>query len=301
MWVCPKCHSTNNASEGRKPWSEDWLCQQCGAGIEYRDGVACLAPELIDSLSGFDPKFFDILVKYEETSFWFVNRAALITSLLARYFPHAAEFLEIGCGSGSVLMAIRKALPRINLTGSELHPSGLAYARKRFADEVALLQMDARNIPARSHFDVVGAFDVLEHIAEDEAVMEQMHAALKPSGGIIVSVPQHRWLWSPADDAAYHERRYARGEMERKLEVAGFRILHSTSFNSLLLPLMIASRRMMIVRERRGTKLDALSEFQMSGWLNRLLSSVLRIEVGLTKAGINWPIGGSRIVVAQKI
>ncbi|WP_245439899.1 class I SAM-dependent methyltransferase [Microvirga aerophila] len=251
-------------------------------------------------MSGFDPQFFDILVKYEETSFWFVNRAALITALLARYFPHAAELLEIGCGTGSVLMAIRKAMPRVNLTGSELHPSGLIYARERLADGATLLQMDARDIIARSQFDVIGAFDVLEHIAEDEAVMRQMHVALKPSGGVIVSVPQHRWLWSPADDVAFHERRYPRGEMERKLEAAGFRILHSTSFNSLLLPLMIASRQMMILRERRGIKRDALSEFQMSGWLNRVLSSVLRIEVGLTKAGIHWPVGGSRVVVAQK-
>jgi 2-polyprenyl-3-methyl-5-hydroxy-6-metoxy-1,4-benzoquinol methylase len=263
--------------------------------------VACLAPELIDSLSGFDPKFFDILVRYEETSFWFVNRAALITSLLAKYFPHATELLEIGCGTGSVMMAVRKAMPRMNLTGSELHPSGLVYARKRLGDGTTLLQIDARNIPARSQFDVIGAFDVLEHIAEDEAVMAQMHAALKPSGGVIVSVPQHRWLWSPADDAAYHERRYGRGEMEKKLEGAGFRILDSTSFNSLLLPLMLASRQMMIVRGRWGQKHDVLSEFQMSGWLNRALSSILRIEVGLAKAGIRWPVGGSRVVVAQKV
>jgi hypothetical protein len=131
--------------------------------------------------------------------------------------------------------------------------------------------------------------------------MAQMHMALKPAGGVIVAVPQHPWLWSPADDAAFHQRRYARGEMEQKLTKAGFRVLHSTSFNSLLLPLMIASRQVMLMRARRGAQLDPLAEFQMSGWLNRVLSYALAVEVGFTKAGVRWPLGGSRFVVAQKV
>jgi SAM-dependent methyltransferase len=175
----------------------------------------------------------------------------------------------------------------------------MGFARRRLGDGVTLVQMDARRIPAREEFDVTGAFNVDEHIREDEAVLAEIRAALKPAGGAIISVPQHPWLWSPADDAALHQRRYARGELEAKLERAGLRILHSTSFNTLLLPLMLASRTLMNLRARR-TKPDALAEFNIALSLNRALSAVLRLEVELISAGMRWPLGGSRFVVAQR-
>ena len=114
-----------------------------------------------------------------------------------------------------------------------------------------------------------------------------------------MSVPQHPWLWSQSDDAAHHVRRYRRGELERKLAKtsSGFRILRSTSFTSLLLPIMTASRLV----PRRRSQMDPLAELQVSGWLNRAFSSVLRVEVELTKCGVDWPFGGSRVIVAQRL
>jgi 2-polyprenyl-3-methyl-5-hydroxy-6-metoxy-1,4-benzoquinol methylase len=102
--------------------------------------------------------------------------------------------------------------------------------------------------------------DVLEHVKEDERVIGQIHGALKPGGGAIIAVPQHPWLWSPADEAACHQRRYIRNELERKLQNAGFEILRSTSFNALLLPAMFASRIVMIAKARLGEAFSPLSE-----------------------------------------
>ena len=69
-------------------------------------------------------------------------------------------------------------------------------------------QMDARHIPFRDHFDAIGAFDVLEHIEDDVAVIEEVGRALRPDGMFVMTVPQHPALWSPQDDHAYHVRRY---------------------------------------------------------------------------------------------
>ena len=297
VWCCPKCESELHLISIDRPTS-DCKCQVCGFQIVRYSGFLCFAPELIDRAEGFDPALFEMLARIEETNFWFVNRARLIVALLQRYFPAARNVLEIGCGTGSVLLALQRAMPNLRLAGSELHPGGLQIARKRLGD-VLLVQMDARRIPARSEFDVIGVFDVIEHINDDDAVLEQMHAALKPGGGLIVTVPQHRWLWSKTDDAAHHMRRYERGEMERKLDqtASGFRILRSTSYTSLLLPVMILSRLL-----RRGrSEADPFAELQVSGWLNRALSSVLWLEIGLTRSGLNWPIGGSRVIVAQRL
>ena len=87
--------------------------------------------------------------------------------------------------------------------------------------------MDARRIPYEAEFDVIGAFDVIEHIYEDAAVLQQMHRAVRPGGGIIVTVPQHRFLWSKQDEFSCHFRRYTRGELMSKVSCARVHRDHS--------------------------------------------------------------------------
>lgn len=295
MWLCPKCAHPVRFPDPCKPWPLGWKCGTCADVIAHREGIPCLAPDLIDSSAGFDTDLFEELAQFEESNFWFVNRARLIAHLLRQHCPACREFLEIGCGTGSVLLALRKQLPRVSLVGSELHLRGLAVARRRLGDDAMLLQMDARKIPATGQFDVIGAFDVLEHIAEDQIVLAEIRNALKPGGSLIIAVPQHPWLWSPADETARHVRRYARGEIERKLRAAGFHIVRSTSFNAVLLPLMAVSR----LRLRLSRNPQPISELQIGGRLNKILGSALALEVFLTSIGVRWPVGGSRFVVAR--
>jgi SAM-dependent methyltransferase len=255
------------------------------------------APELADTVSGFDPKLFEELAELEAEHFWFVARNQLIFGLANKFFPDARRFLEIGCGTGFVLRAIAGSRCWERLVGSELHPTGLAHARKRLPSEVEFVQMDARDIPGVGIFDLTGAFDVIEHIADDEAVLRGLRAATQTGGGTIITVPQHPWLWSRADEVAHHERRYRRGELEMKLSRSGFEVLFSSSFTALLLPLMAASRL-----TGQGKKQDKdIYEFRLNPALNRLFLEVLHAEVRMTLAGVRWPAGGSRIVVGRAV
>jgi SAM-dependent methyltransferase len=254
------------------------------------------APDLADTISGMDPSNFEMLSKVEAEHFWFVVRNELIVGLIDRFFPDARQFLEVGCGTGSVLQAIAGSRPWNRLVGAELHPSGLVYARTRLPSNVEFVQMDARMIPGCDIFELVGAFDVIEHIADDEGVLRGMRAATQIDGGIIVAVPQHPWLWSRADDIAHHQRRYRRGELEAKLIRSGFEVLFTSSFTALLLPLMIASRW------RRSTRDDdVFREFRLNHYLNHIFAMILRAEIRMTLAGLNWFAGGSRVVVGRAV
>jgi SAM-dependent methyltransferase len=268
--------------------------------VPHRGGFACTAPALAEGSHGFDAELFKKLVRFEETNFWFVSRAKLIVRLIKSHFPDVRNLLEIGCGTGSVLLALRREFANADLLGSELNLQGLAFARQRLDPSVSLLQMDAQNIPATSMFDVIGAFDVIEHIEDDEKVLRSIAVALRPGGVSVIAVPQHRWLWSQEDEAAHHVRRYARGELEEKLARAGFTILRSTSFNAILLPLMVASRLKLRLQSWRGVTAEPLSEMEIGGRLNKLLTLALSLEVFLTGCGFSWPAGGSRFVVARK-
>ena len=142
---------------------------------------------------------------------------------------------------GFVLTAVRENFPQVRVAGSEVFREGLAFAANRMPS-TELLQMDARKMPFVAEFDVIGAFDVLEHIEEDQGVLQQMRAAVKPGGGIIVTVPQHPWLWSGMDDYSFHKRRYTRAELTNKVKRAGFSPVWTTSFVTLLLPALMISR-----------------------------------------------------------
>jgi SAM-dependent methyltransferase len=177
------------------------------------------------------------------------------------------------------------------VVGSEVHVAGLAIARERLPG-ATLVQLDATAMPFTACFDAIGAFDVIEHIADAEAALAGIRRALRPGGIAVFSVPQHRWLWSRADVLAHHQRRYARGELEGRLRALGFGIVWSGSFNSLLLPVLWLARK-------RPAPADPLAEFRLPRPLQALFGAVMAVEYGLTRLGLRWPAGGSRVVVAR--
>ena len=212
--LCLACGAAEPIAPDERVWPAGWVCRSCGTVVPVAEGFPLFAPALADTLSGMDPENFAALARVEQQHFWFVTRSRLIGNLVQRYFDDARDMLEIGCGTGMVLSVLCGMRPWRRLVGSELHPSGMKIARQRLGARAELVQMDARVIPASNAFDVIGAFDVIEHIEDDEMVLQAMHGALRKRGGIVVAVPQHPALWSAADEMAHHVRRYRRGELE---------------------------------------------------------------------------------------
>lgn len=178
--------------------SESWQFLQCGYEPIVINNFLSFAPALAQKNEGFNPESFAILAQLESKNFWFRNRNRLIIWAFNKYFKQAKNFLEIGCGTGFVLSAIEKNFPQLQVYGSEIYSNGLTFASQRLKN-AQLLQMDARKIPFMQEFDVIGAFDVIEHIKEDKNVLKQINDALSMRR-VILTVPQHRWLWSPADE-----------------------------------------------------------------------------------------------------
>lgn len=288
MKICRSCGYRFNAS--------GWQCPSCHESPQMLEGFLAFAPSLAKANSGFEATHFDELVLLEAMNFWFRSRNQLILWALDRYFRGIDSFLEIGCGTGFVLSGIEHAFPGLHLSGSEIFSNGLNYAKGRIS-RCGLFQMDARDIPFEAEFDVIGAFDVLEHIAEDICVLSEMYRAIRPGGGIILTVPQHAFLWSQADEHACHVRRYSARDLRNKVQQAGFSIVRVTSFVSLLLPLMMFSR----LRRRDPDKAyDQLAELKIGGVTNWVLGKMLDLERSLICMGLSLPAGGSLLLVARK-
>ena len=246
---------------------------------------------------GFKTHYFKELAELEAGNFWFRARNRIILWALHKYSSELKSFLEIGCGTGFIISSISKRFPEARLFGSEYLEEGLVYARQR-VPTAEFAQMDARCIPYESELDAIGAFDVLEHIEEDEAVLQQMYKALKPGGFVFITVPQHRWLWSVVDEFACHVRRYDADELHKKLFKAGFEIIQSASFVSTLLPAMYLSR--LLKRDKMDVSMDAMIELRINPLLNKIFEWLLYFELALMRVGISLPVGGSMLVVAHK-
>lgn len=290
MKRCLSCSTLYATSTGH--------CPHCQFTPALINGFDSYAPAFAYESGGFKSDYFSELARLEENNFWFQSRNQLILWAIGKFAPNFQSMLEIGCGTAYVLSGVAKKFPHTTLSGSEIFLAGLGFAAARLP-AVKFMQMDARELPFVNEFDVIGAFDVVEHIKEDEEVLSQIHAALKPDGIVLLTVPQHQWLWSAADDYACHERRYAAVDLHKKVRAAGFQLLRSTSFVTVLLPAMMVSR--FSQKDTRLENFDATAELKISPWLNRLFLSILNFEGTLIQTGLNFPVGGSRLMVAKKI
>lgn len=288
MKRCVCCDTTWNSAA--------WTCPGCSWQPVELDGVLAFAPDQDDSTSEYDTELSRLLARLEPRSFWFRSRNRLLLRVLGQHFADARSLLEIGCGTGFVLSALAKNYPRLHVAGGELLSASLELARERLP-EAELFQLDARRLPWRDEWDLLGAFDVLEHIDEDEAVLAEMRAASAPRGGVILTVPQHPWLWSRADDRAHHKRRYTRPELVKKVGAAGFTVTHVTSFVSSLLPVMAASR---LVRRGADANDDLEAELCPPTPISALFEATLRAELALIRRGASLPAGGSLLLIARR-
>jgi len=256
--------------------------------------------------SSYNPEFFAKLADIESRHFWFRTRNEVITTLLQRVtkeWKGKYRVLEVGCGTGNVLQALEKACPGGIVVGMDLFAEGLMFARKRTA--CFLVQGDVERPGLAMPFDVVGAFDVVEHLPDDVRILRALRALLRPGGVLLLTVPAYRSLWSYFDEASHHCRRYEPEELRGKLMDAGFEVEFLSPFMASAYPLIWMVRKLGSLRRRRTNSAQSdvalsLEELQIIPGVNELLSFVLRLEAKLLRASKTLPFGSSLIAAARR-
>ncbi len=270
----------------------------------YREieGIKCYAPELAITNDYFPEEYLRHLYKIEDENFWYRSRNRVINRLFKKYLGinTPKTIMEIGCGNGFILKGLME-YKNYTLCGADIHIRGLKNAKERLPG-LDFIQLDATQMPFENQFDAIGAFDVLEHIDDDVAVIKNVHKALKPDGCFLVSVPQYQWMWSHMDDIDQHKRRYSRKELKNKLTQNGFKINYISSFVFVLFPLMAVSRYFKKNKNFQEKSFeDKLTELRLNTGMNFILESFMRIEELLLKFNLSLPFGGSLIAIARKI
>lgn len=265
---------------------------------ENIDGIQCYAPELAYHNEGFPADQYGRLYHSEQTNFWYRARSRILLGLVDKYLGNQrADFIDIGCGTGLMLEALNQ-FHNLKLYGTEIYLDGLKLARSRLP-AVDFFQCDARRLPFEDRFDAIGLFDVIEHIHEDEIVLANAWKALKKGGFIFITVPQHPFLWSANDEAAFHKRRYTRQQILDKISRSRFETLFYSSYVTTLFPLLWLTRHF-----KRTDLLDpyeaVLRELEIPVGLNAVLDMCMRLDEALIRRGASLPFGGSLCLVARK-
>lgn len=235
--------------------------------------------------------------RMEESYWWHVGRRYLIERTLARRFGPGGSMriCDVGCGTGRNM----ELLERFGgVVGVEPSGPGLEICRKRGLGPERVAEGTATSIPFDAgSFDLVTAFDVLEHLDDDGAGLAEMRRVLAPSGHLLLTVPAYRFLWSVHDESLGHRRRYVASELHSKLNNAGFVVVRRSYAISLPLPGIMA------FRIAQGL-LPAVAEqgasyVEVPPAVNQMLVNALKLEAKLLKA-IDLPAGASIFALARR-
>ena len=199
-----------------------------------------------------------------------------------------APLLDAGCGTGGFLARLHRARPGIAAAGVEYFPGAAARAQAKAGLPVAVGTVNALPF-ADASFGAVTSLDVLSHAAVQPAqALAEAARVLVPGGVLVVNLPAFDWLSSAHDIRVQNARRFTRAGARALLAGAGFTDVRICYWNALLLPLMVAQRKVMARAPDHGSDVAPFPP-----WLNRTLHAITALERRLMATGLAFPAGGS--------
>lgn len=267
-------------------------------------GTDVTEPEAHES---YDPALFPLLFDVEAHHFWFRARNRALAAVLKELVDGMGNdyrVLEVGCGTGYVLSMLKSVCENGTVVGMDLFTEGLRLARRRAS--AVLVRGDMHSPPFGPEFNLVGLFDVLEHVHDDQQVLHLLRALLSKGGKLVITVPAHPNLWSYFDEASHHVRRYERAELERKLQETGYEIERTTYLMSMLLPLVWLRRKLAVpLRFRRMPSRSVINnlaarELHVTPVVNKVLYGLMSLESCLLARERNLRWGTSLLIVARR-
>lgn len=238
---------------------------------------------------------YPILYEVEQSHWWHTGRRKILSGFVqeicSRVTDRRPRILDVGCGTGANLLMLSRYG---EAEGVDISEDALAFCRERGLDHVR--QGAGEELPYDENtFDLVTAFDVVEHMDDDLAGLREMYRVLRPGGHALVFVPTFMFLWGLQDDVSHHRRRYRLSELRRVFEQAGFEIERSTYANiTFFMPILLIRKLMRLTGIKAETE-NNINVPAMNGVLGALLgseSAILRYT--------NLPFGVSGLCVAKK-
>jgi SAM-dependent methyltransferase len=253
-----------------------------------------------------DERLHEQLREVGAAHWWYEGRRRILTSVLDEKLDPSSDrrLLEVGCGSGAMLAMLQRFG---TVEAIEPDPGAVAHCQQQLSAVATVVEGSVPgDLRPGADYDVVAAFDVLEHLEDDAAGLRAIRETLRPGGWLVATVPAFPSLWGRQDELSHHFRRYRRRGLERLASGAGFEIERLTYFNTILFPpiaiIRLAHRVVRRFRRAKGERPLDRSDFDTGPGRSRL-GGVLARLFGLERHVLrraDLPVGVSLLLVARR-
>ena len=217
---------------------------------------------------------------------WYRARSDMLRAIVEPELGDPGRVLDVGSADGPSVewMSGRGTRTAVDLDLSALRPGDV--------------QASAMALPfADGTFDVLTAFDVLEHLDPEDRAVAELVRVVRPGGRLFVAVPAYQWAWSDFDRDIGHYRRYTRGRLVRALRPQGLEVRRASYLFAGTLPIFAAER---ISRRWRRLEGPATTEPPtVSTVQERVLLGLCRLDERVLRHR-DLPFGSSVVAVATK-
>jgi SAM-dependent methyltransferase len=241
------------------------------------------------------PHTYPIMYRVEGSHWWFVGRRRILSSFVERIVENLnnpqPQILDVGCGTGANLEMLAHFG---EAEGVDVSKEALDFCQNRGLQNVR--QGEAERLPYEdASFDLVTGLDVVEHLDNDVAGLQEMRRVLRPGGRVLLFVPAFMFLWGVQDDISNHRRRYTITSLKEVVQQAGLNVELATYANITFFAPILLGRFLM-----RVTGFRPASENNITvGFLNGVLGRILGAEAVLLRH-LSFPFGVSIVCVARR-
>ena len=229
----------------------------------------------------------------DATHWWFVARRRILRDqITSLQLSPGARVLEAGAGPGGNLEMLSE-FGELDAFELDENARQIASARSGMEIRSGALPGDIGYEPGS--FDLIVAFDVIEHIEADRGSIRALAQLLRPGARLIITVPAYGWLWSKHDDRHHHQRRYTRPAMRELAEETGLVVEKCSYFNTILFPLIVIARSL---KKLTGTA-DRPDDVMPAPFLNAVLLRIFSAERYLLRY-LSLPFGVSIMCIARR-
>lgn len=233
------------------------------------------------------------MAEREKTYWWHVGRLAIIDSWLRQWVKPKknAKILNVGCGTGGTLSTLEKygVVQNIDVSDEAIKfMKNAGYTVDKVTDH---------NLPYKDgSYDIVVAFDVLEHIEHHKEALSEWTRVLKKGGAVMFTVPAYQWLWSDHDTSLHHHRRYTKKLIKSLLPKDG-KIQRLSYYMVFSLPMIVGFR---FLNKILGRKTNSETSYvNVPDQVNDVFTGFLKAEA-LAHKVITFPAGTSLITIIRK-
>jgi SAM-dependent methyltransferase len=244
--------------------------------------------------------YYSVYYQMERSHWWFKVREKILISQIQKHVTIGSHsplnILNVGVATGRTTEFLSQFGEVASL---EYDPDCCQFLREKL--QMNVIQGSVLDLPFQNdQFDLVCAFDVIEHVEDDQKAVEELYRVCKPGSHVFVTAPAFMELWSSHDLVNQHYRRYRLPEIKGLFKRFRGEIAFKSYFNSLLFPPIYLFRKISgLFKSSHSVPSSDFENFTPSLLLSKILFSLFNLEVHLLKK-INFGYGVSIAFLYKK-